>query len=225
MGLVNKGEGALEKLRRQKDIHEKIENGTLTVVGAQESLVLVIDGSASMGCPADMGARYGASRWQAAVQACGELMKDSIMSSLGVVVFDDTIIGSCPIGTPVNDNEALLASVGPRHGTCFTIALRQAKVLHDAEAPRSVRRIVLLSDGEDGMHAGSASFERVMQELVEAKIVVDTVGFGSDPDEVRLRMIAERTGGVYRHARDAKALVREFKRLEAGIRGLLAGGA
>lgn len=224
MGLVKKNgenKSPLEKLRRQKEIADKIDSGALTVLGTQESLVLVIDGSASMSTSDEPS---GVTKWNAAREACRELVGASLMSAVGLVVFDERILGSHAVGTQASDIVGALAGMRPRGGTCFANGLELGKVHLDTAAPRPVRRIILLSDGYDGYHSGRVHFERVMDSLVEGKVIVDTVGFG-DADEEHLRMIATRTGGVYRHARDAKSLVREFKQLEAGVRGLLSSEA
>lgn len=225
MGLVKKGTGgALGKLRRQKEIRDKIEDGTCVSPGAGEALVIALDGSGSMCGAATEGDYYGPTKWDAAVDATNQLVQASRSSAIGIVVFEHQLMDAIPVGSSHDDIASFLARMGPSRGTCFTTALEESKSLLDDGPTKRVRRIVLLSDGRDGLHQGRAAFERVIQSICQALIVVDTVGFGPHADEGTLRAIADHTGGVYRHVRDGLSLVREFKQLEAGIRGLLGSG-
>ncbi len=218
-----KGGSALDRLRRQKGIQKRIDDGTVKIAGKQEALVIALDASASMTGTSDPRDPYGRPKWSAACKATADLVSLSRASSIGVVVFDHTVLGELPVGTASDEIRHYLSAMGPKHGTCFVTGLEAGRRLIESGPTKTVRRIILLSDGYDGAHRGGSALDVELIYLAEASVIVDTVGFG-DADEVKLRMIAERTGGVYKHANDAAELVREFKQLEAGVRGLLGGG-
>jgi Mg-chelatase subunit ChlD len=235
MGLIKRDKkpgGALGKLRGQKAIQKAIDDGDTVAVGKQESLVIAIDASASMeesasGAPMDFyrTPNLRGSKWEAAVQAANLLANRSMMSNVGLVAFDSEVPSGwrCKVGSSSHTILGFLERMRPRGGTCFTAGLAASLDLLDDVDRLPVQRIILLSDGFDGGHSGISSWHTVCERLRARKVIVDTVGFGL-ADEVRLREIADMTGGVYKHAKDAEELVKQFKLLEASVRGLLASG-
>jgi len=232
MGLIKRDKkpgGALGKLRGQQAIQKAIDDGKTISVGKQESLVLAIDASASMEDSAIPGGAWTGSlrgsKWEAAVKASHTLVDRSLMSQVGALVFDTDVPANWRIGVGSNKHEVkgFLDRLKPRGGTCFTAGLAAGLDLLEDVDRLPVQRIILLTDGFDGGHAGLAKWDAVVERIQARKVIVDTVGFG-DVDERRLREIAEMAGGVYKHAKDATELVSQFKMLEASIRGLLGSG-
>jgi uncharacterized protein with von Willebrand factor type A (vWA) domain len=108
-------------------------------------------------------------------------------------------------------------------GTQFAPCIRSALNQIASHKWGAIKRIIFMSDGEDlGVPEMLWS---VVNECVAAKVIIDTVMFGSSPDgEKTLRKMAEMTGGVFCLAKDAASLRRTFLSLEAGARGLLTRG-
>lgn len=235
MGLIKKSDatgGALGKLRKQAAIHEKLANGELKVL-EREALVLVMDMSPSM-CdaadPADgrWNVPKGRRAWDAAVKAAKVLVDRSVMSEVGIALF----CAVCPSSRrlPVGSASAAIISHMTRfdpnngEGTCFEAGISAALDMLDLHEASRIRRIVFMTDGADGMHTGKDAWEACLARLTRSGVILDAVGFGQVEEDV-LRELAARTGGVYRYAANGEELVREFKMLDAGTRGLLGSGS
>lgn len=244
MGLVKKKKkgSALSKLRKQKDIHDKIKRGEAVHADdilKKEALVLLLDASPSMGVHEDI-ARWRANRshelssiaghraWDAAVRAARALFDASTASTIGAVVFDRRAPHARRHAPGVGEVELFrwLNELGPENGmgTDFTSAINAGLDLLSKFESKPVRRMILLTDGRDGGHSGKEAKQTMLRRLQSSSVILDTVGFG-DVDHDELKRLAKLGGGTYHHTVDGAALVQEFKKLEAGARGLLGSGS
>jgi Mg-chelatase subunit ChlD len=226
-GIVNKGSG-LGALRAAQ------RNETLR---AQEHLVLCLDASGSMGDPVD-GRLYD---WRSsdnakkklwvAKEAAQALIKDcTSATTVGLVQFSSyaDVLRALDYGS-----EGIFAALDKYDITGGTMAwtgLRSSLDLLDCAGDVALRRVILMTDGQDfdsDPHPSEQNRRLRHDEVkraVDTKTVIDCIAFGPDAAIEDLKSIASPTGGVVRVAGDEKSLVREFKRLEAGIRGLLGSG-
>jgi Ca-activated chloride channel family protein len=196
-------------------------------VNVQESLVLVVDCSGSMGVPVD-NRPSSMTKAKAAAEAASALIKaSSPLSAIGAVAFSDIVHETVPIG---HDRRKLVSAIQEFNrfsgGTFFYHAMVEAEKLiiaHSHASDAKVKRIILLSDGQDAYEYRS-HLEGLLETFMGSKILVDTVAFGADADLASLESIAKRTGGVMKEAKDAASLTKAFLALEAGVRGLLGKG-
>ncbi len=236
MGLIkrDKAGGALGALRRQKDIADKIAKGE-AVSGAQEALVVLLDMSPSMGLHMDAATmdfrdphrrrvEPGKKAWDAAVRATAALVDASTMSRVGVVAFCSKATAERRLGVGAKTTDILkwLRRWGPNQGlgTDFTCAINAGLDLLEQHSAARVRRMILMTDGCDGRHSGMGAKEHAEARLQSSGVVLDAVGFGKVNHE-ELERLTKIGRGVYHHTSDGAALVKTFKQLEAGIRGLL----
>lgn len=229
MAVLKKKGGALAKLRGQKLKRSRVDE---LVKNKKEALVLAIDVSLSMAAPADgldLGYDREPSRLRAAKDAARELIRASLLSNVALISFSERYDLVADFGDATTD---ALEHLHVQRGTLMNEALVGIEDLLTLRS-EPVLRGILLSDGTD--YHGEPAWNIPRQYRNEALdlpvrlkrqgIIVDCIGFGEDADEERLTQIAEATGGVYRHAKDAASLRREFLRLEVGARGLLTDGS
>lgn len=238
MGIIKKSKGgALEALRRQKEIARKVNSGEARN-SRREALVLLLDMSPSMtahenAATMSLQARFGRGvqpgqrAWDAAVRATRALVRVSTVSKVGVVTF--CRIAPPPrrldVGADIQTILNFLARFDPNQGegTDFTNAINAGLDLLEPHAGMEVRRMILMTDGCDGRHSGATAALQAEERLRSSGVILDTVGFG-DVDASELRRLADLGKGTYHHSINGAALVKTFKRLEAGVRGLLGSG-
>lgn len=95
-------------------------------------------------------------------------------------------------------------------GTDFSVAIKKAISTFDVNDIKKLNvnnRIILLSDGEDG--GSSAALNAALDDCVDKKIKIFTVGFGSANDTF-MQKIADKTGGTFFKAFSADNLVDIF---------------
>lgn len=188
---------------------------------SSERLVICLDCSASMKSEI----RGSPSKMHAAIQASeGLIERCNFAARVGAVAFSDNIHKVVSTNEPRHLlREALRRFHDYDGGTVFFLALDEARkriTLEGADA--ALKRIIFLSDGED-YSEGRAALEKVLDDCVRDKVIVDTVAFGEGAGRELLQHIAQKTGGVMKDAKDAGDLVKQFLALEAGVRGLLKG--
>jgi Mg-chelatase subunit ChlD len=225
-GLVKKGSG-LRALRRAKNRGRDTDKA--------EQLILVLDASYSMemsvtGRVARNGTALGKTKINAAREAARGLIMASRQSDVGLVSFSTEGYTLCLLDEGRERCLMSLERYKPSGGTQIREGLRAALNAFDIEDPAKVRRIVLMTDGRDfdgGYGVSEAEVGNRQQQVDRAKaegIIIDCVAFGHDADLDDLAKISGATGGVVRSADDASELAKEFKQLEAGIRGLIGSG-
>ena len=108
-------------------------------------------------------------------------------------------------------------SISPRGSTNISAAMRVGLVMiNNKDTER--KRMILLSDGSDNIEQDMV--EECIIRCQEEKVVVDTIAFGRDADELRLREIAKRTGGVFYSAKSVRKLAEAYKKLNFDVRYL-----
>ncbi len=193
--------------------------------GVQEALVIAIDCSGSMAFPVEAGSMT--TKAMASFQAAEALVKAcSMMSAVGAVAFSDAIPVH-EVADISHDREGLVAAIRGfmkyQGGTVFYTALDAAEEAIEKFGGTEVKRMILLTDGQDWPEFRPQLLTR-LDRFREKKIIIDCVAFGADADHAYLKMISDRTSGVVKGASDAAALVKAFLSLEAGTRGLLGKG-
>jgi len=186
-----------------------------------ETLMICIDCSGSMRSETP-GAQ---TMLHAAIDAAGMLAGASIATArVGAVAFteeaDEAVDPLTPRGLL---KEKLRGFHRHEGGTVFYPAVASAaNALLRVGIPGTLRRIIFMSDGED-MPENKQSLVKEVDRCVENKLIIDTVAFGDGAGHALLRWMSERTGGVFKEAKDAHELRKVFLALEAGVRGLLPG--
>jgi len=186
-----------------------------------ETLMICIDTSGSMRAET-AGAK---SRMHAAISAAEALVDaSSVLSHIGAIAFNDQVAETHgPETSRSRVREAFQAFHKHEGGTEFwkPIAESLARILKHQWG--TVKRIIFLSDGED--MGDLYDLQRYVTQCAESKVIIDTVLFGDSTDgEKTLRMMSEKTGGIFCYAKDAASLRKTFLALEAGVRGLLGAG-
>lgn len=203
----------------------KSSTATTTVQASNtETLVICMDCSGSM---RDF-SEGNKTRMDVALESASMLIRaSSVLSHVGLVAFHDMlaeVVAPCvPRGTLFERLSGFRKHDG---GTHFAPAVRGALREIASHKWGSIKRIIFLSDGEDFDNEESRrALIAVVNECADAKVIIDTVMFGSSPaGEATLKMMSEKTGGIFCLAKDAASLRRTFLSLEAGARGLLTGG-
>lgn len=222
--IIKKSTG-LAALKKAISDDQRVAMGELSRAGKQESLVICIDCSGSMMDAVDRNRGQLTLKIQVAIDAATALVKAcGAMSSVGAVPFSDVAHEQIPIGTIGPELEAAIRGfIRWSGGTMFYTALEASASMIAAAGERRVKRVILMSDGQD-YPDGRAQLESWVKIYIDRKIIIDTVAFGTDADRGLLEWIAKQTGGVMKEARDAASLVKAFLALEAGTRGLLGAG-
>lgn len=187
------------------DSEREVTHGQITIdVGDEDAAVtrhvaLCVDKSSSMSGDkieqAKAGAKY----------ACGLLDSDDYLSIVGFnstadIEMDATQWGSIDPSAAHDEIEEIVA----RNGTDIYGGLEQA---HETFARMQddgnvVRRIVLLSDGQDN-EKEAGDFESLVEQLVDERTSIMAAGIGSDYDKPTIKTIATTgTGGKWKHLTD-----------------------
>lgn len=201
------------------------KSSTTTVQASNtETLVVCMDCSGSMREPSE----GNKNRMDVALESASMLIRaSSVLSHVGIVAFHDALAEVVPPSVPRGTLfERLNGFRKHDGGTHFAPAVRGALKEIASHKWGSIKRIIFLSDGEDFDNEESRrSLIAVVSKCADAKVIIDTVMFGSSPaGEATLKMMSEKTGGIFCLAKDAASLRRTFLSLEAGARGLLTGG-
>ena len=209
--IVRKGADALDALRREV---------ALGVSDYQEALVLTLDISYSM---ASLESSRTMTRLEAARQASRQLLRSCTSATHAALVsFSTEERVVCPMTANLTAVALSLGSLHAYASTRLAPALKRGLAIVLAEAPQTLRRLIVLSDGlahdsEDCLTAADL--------LHEACVVVDTIWFGEESkDADLLRQISAKTGGTFCSATSAADLVQRFAQLEGHVRGLLTSG-
>ena len=198
--------------------------------------------------------RSGKTKIAAMRSAAQELvMSTTGASEMGIIGFSSRIRVICEPTRERKSLRDAVNSIEPTGQTNIRDALlKSGQFLSDSKS--RVKRVILMTDGNEtsqdtlrssgglrGMteiadhpwlerHGllGAHSFELPSREMADLFSkegwIIDTVAFGYDADMHLLDMLSTKTGGVKKSAKDASELIKAFKSLEAGTRGLLTQG-
>ncbi len=181
---------------------------------AARDTVLILDSSGSM-----WGRVIGKPKVEAAREAVGELVAGLPDGTrLGIVAYGHRRAGDCrdietlvPLG-PLDRARALAAAarIVPRGKTPITGALEEAARLID---PARGGAIVLLTDGIETCAADPCAAAAALKAR-NASLAVHVVGFDipNRADRARIACIAERTGGTFVSADNARELAEALRR-------------
>jgi len=170
------------------------------------SIALVVDRSGSMA----------GEKLENARQAAREMIRRlSPTDSLAIVAYDSTVDVLVPLITLAEGRDRLLAAIdgivdrgGTNLGGGFAEGLRE---LRRADANRSLRRVILISDGRANEGETNPGVLATWSARARREsISVSTMGVGLDYNEDLLMSLADHGGGSYHYIRDATALARIF---------------
>lgn len=180
-----------------------------------EATALVIDTSGSMGGNFD----NGVTKLDAAIRAACNLINNKanidLRDEVAVISFNDSATLWAPHTSLQHGKPVLLSAVQSlmvSGGTDLNAGLIEAERSFDWRAQATVRRIVMLTDGEGGEPVTTA------KRLRDAGVVIDIVGVGptaSDVNEKLLRQLASSIAGElhYRFIRDHESLIAHYTQL------------
>jgi len=177
----------------------------------EEAIIILVDVSGSM----NGGCENGKSKLENVKRSLPGLWARGSYVSYGLVAFSTQ---SYPITQPTTNFQRLLTEAETLmiyDMTNIPAAMRDGLImLQDLVTER--KRMILMTDG----HNNSEQFEmeRLIEQCVSANIVVDTIAFGADADEVLLSGIAKRTGGIFTKAISALQLAETYRNLNFQVR-------
>jgi hypothetical protein len=210
--LVKKGSDALDHLRQANAL-------SFISQGIQESLVLMLDVSGSMGYKVDPNQGCYSTKCDVMKEAANKLILASSASMIGVVAFSTNSDVLCRVS---DRNIALgaLSQLKPDASTMFIPGLQSSRQ-ECIRYKMNVNRVIIMSDGCAAEN--SDEILEYIDKMAKDGIIIDTVAFGHDADDTLLRAISDHGKGVYSLAINAQDLVKTFLQLEAKKRGLLTG--
>lgn len=167
------------------------------------NLALVIDRSGSMAGPKLENAKDAARHLVRRLTSNDRVTLIAYGSSVSV-------LGERVAGTPGGKRRLLAAIDGIEDfgGTFISGALEAArKALNPAAHPRSVNRIIFLSDGEANEGITSPrGLRRLAGKLAASGISISSIGVGLDFNEDVMLALADRSGGRYTYLRGSRGL-------------------
>lgn len=178
-------------------------------------VVLVLDRSGSMAGDKIVAARSAAKQFVNFMRV-GDMVGVVSFSSYATVNYPLSFIDSG--GTTVTAVEAAIDSIVATGNTSIGDGLRAAlnQIVTRAD-PDHIHSIVLLSDGYENEPEYVAS---VLPDVIDAGIVVHTIGLGASVDTTLLQEIANSTGGEFLYAPSAEELSRVYDLLFSNTGGL-----
>jgi Ca-activated chloride channel family protein len=164
------------------------------------SIVLVVDRSGSMGGDKIEDAK------RAAAALVGALRPDDGVALVAYSDRAEVLVELAPVRVHRAGALSAIGRLEAGGGTAIAAGLEAglAQLTHDASD--RVRRIVLLSDGQDTSGADPASIVAAAERARAAGASVSTVGIGTDYDEPTMTRIADASRGNYHYLRDSSAL-------------------
>lgn len=190
-----------------------------TMAGAdpnqREWTVLVVDRSGSMGKKFDQGENKMVAAIRGAINLILNKAKLDPDDQIAIVAFNSkakVIFRFKPVRTHKREMIQALQSLSPDNGTDLDEGLKAAQNLFDWSRQDVVRRVVLLTDGRGGEP------ETTAEAMKERGAVIDVIGVGDTPNNVKerlLRRIASRVGGQlrYRFIKDHQTLLAHYTQL------------
>ena len=143
---------------------------------------------------------------------------------IAVVAYADSPSVLVPRTRVGDTREAVLAIIGSLQaggGTAIGQALELAQSLVRTADERRVRRVVLVSDGQDTSGASLGEIVSVATQAAGAGVSVSTIGIGTDYTEELMTRLADVSHGNYHYLRDGSALAailgRELGEMETTV--------
>lgn len=181
-----------------------------------EDTLLVADVSGSMGEEFDSGVTKIAALSRAAVNLVLQKHQIDPRDRVGAIIFNHRAEVRIELARVGDQKQALIRSLqalAADGGTDITKGLCLARDHFDWNRPHVVRRIVLLTDGQDD---GDPVTEA--EDLKQQGVVIDVIGIGASPAHVKeklLKRVASTIEGElrYRFIKDHRTLVSHFTQL------------
>jgi len=203
----------LEERKRTLAEQLKAHAQTLKELKLEEACVILVDVSGSMSEPANGESQV--SKLEAVKQAIPNLRVAGHRVVYGLVAFSDR----AEVIQPLTSNFGLIIAqqeiLHVIHSTNITAAIREGIELVIFKQVEK-KRMILLSDGCANVE--KEWLDEQVTRCRECQVIVDTIGFGVNADERRLKDIATQTGGVYYSARTAKNLQEVYAKLNYTVR-------
>jgi len=187
-----------------------LNQGTLS-----ELCIILVDTSSSMSEPINK--REGRSKIEAVRLAIPNLRAMGVRVMYGLVGFGDTAFTyqhlTFQFGLILSQGEML----HPEGMTNITAGLREGLQMMSGKFAEK-KRMILLSDGQANVEVDR--IDHYLSLCREGGVVVDTISFGESADKVRLRDIAQKTGGIFSDADSVEELQKVYARLNYAVRYL-----
>ena len=187
-----------------------LNQGTLS-----EICIILVDTSSSMNDRINR--QDGKSKIEAVRLAIPNLRAMGVKVMSGLVGFGDTAFTY----QQLTFQFGLIISQGgmlqPNGMTNMTAGLREGLEMIGGKFAEK-KRIILLSDGQ--ANAEVDRIDHYLSRCQEGGVIVDTISFGESADKVRLRAIAQKTGGIFSDADSAEELQKVYARLNYTVRYL-----
>jgi Flp pilus assembly protein TadG len=184
-------------------------------------IALVIDRSSSMDelmLVDSEGVPYGPSRWDALIAAKTEffniLEQSSQTEQVSVTWFATTTAEVVSLTDDLAACENAINALYPDGSTSIGDGISEAvtTLLTSAARPNALKTIIIFTDGlnNNGSEPSTAA-----QSIADnhPNIVVHTVTFSSEADQVAMRNVANQTGGKHRHADTSAELTQAFREM------------
>lgn len=165
------------------------------------------------------------------LQSIHELMKrNDVVSVIGLAQTAGYIAAASPLISPQIDARireipqrmGRLAQKGKIGATNFAAALREAREVMRKQPNWRVKRVILVSDGEDNVE--TAQVQPLVRELAGMKVRIDCIAFGPWTSTRRLDEIAKTTRGRVLRAQNLRELKAALKSASDRIPPRQAGG-
>ena len=201
---------------RQTSLAERLEKqaSSLQSHKLEELCVILVDASGSM----HERCEDGHTKLEAVKLALPNLQVVGRRVAYGLITFST---GATPLQTPTSNFGLILGQMeGVTSGSMTNIpsAIRGGIEMFMGKHTQR-KRMILLSDGQSNEE--QANLPLLIKQCMEDGIVIDTIAFGKDADEMLLREIAKLTGGVFYSAKaGVKQLAEVYKKLNFNVRYL-----
>ena len=204
---------------RQQTLVDRLKAKASTLNLAQGTLseicIILVDTSSSMND--HINKQEGRSKIEAVRLAIPNLRAMGVKVMYGLVGFGDAASTyqqlTFQFGLILSQGEML----HPEGMTNLTAGLREGLEMMGGKFAEK-KRMILLSDGQ-----ANVEVDRLNQYLSlcrERGVIVDTISFGTSADKVRLRDIAQKTGGIFSDADSVEELQKVYARLNYAVRYL-----
>lgn len=205
-----------EVTERQTSLAERLEKqaSSLQSHKLEELCIILVDASGSMHDRCE----DGHTKLEAVKLALPQLQVFGHRVAYGLVTFSTQ---ATPLQTPTSNFGLIFGQMEGVISGSMTNISSAIRCGMDMFIGKQVvrRRMILLSDGQNNEE--TANLPLLIKQCMEEAIVIDTIAFGKDADEMLLREIAKLTGGVFYSAKaGVKQLAEVYAKLNFNVRYL-----
>ncbi len=202
--------------KRKQTLADRLKNqaSSLQQSRLEELCIILIDVSGSMRDRCEDGKQ----KIEAVQQALPQLQVYGHKVAYGLVTFSS---GAHPLQTPTSNFGLILGQIeGVQCDSMTNISAALGCGLEMFLGKQvEKRRMILLTDGQANEEV--SYLEGCVKRCIEDKVIIDTISFGKDADEMLLREIAKRTGGMFYSAKGGvKSLAEVYAKLNFTVRYL-----